>query len=74
MMMDAPQNKFYTAFEEEGIMTIKEIDTKTGKASDVVRLLNFHYVDNPKVHNGILYFLYPTGYDHRKALYKMMLD
>ena len=74
VMMDAPRNKFYTAFEEESIMTIKEIDIKTGKAFDVVRLTNFHFVKKPKVHNGILYFLYPTGYDHRKALYKMKLE
>ena len=74
VMMDAPRNKFYTAFEEEGIMTIKEIDIKTGKASDVVQLTNFHFVKKPKIHNGILYFLYPTGYDHRKAMYQVRID
>lgn len=74
VMMDEPRNKFYTAFEEESVMTIKEIDLKTGKVSDVVRLSNFHFVQIPKIHNGILYFLYPTGYDNRKALYKMNLD
>lgn len=73
VMMDAPRNKFYTAFEEEGIMTIKEINIKTGKTTDVVRLSYFYFVQNLKVHNGILYFLYPTGYDHRKALYKVRL-
>lgn len=74
VMMDAPRNKFYTAFEEESVTTIKEINIKTGNTTDVVRLSYFYFVQNLKVHNGILYFLYPTGYDHRKALFKMKLD
>ena len=74
VMMDAPKTKFYTAFEEESVMSIKEINIKTGIASDIVRLSNFHFVQIPKMHNGVLYFLYPTGYDHRKALYKLKID
>ena len=74
VLVDAPKKEFYAVFENESVMNINKIDLKTGQTKVVARLEDFHFVQLPMVHDGMLYFMYHTGYTHSKALYRMRLD
>ena len=71
MLYDAAQKEFYTFFVNDGIYTLKRIDLKTGTATAVMDLSRYPFAQNMRIHNGILYFIYPTGINHRKALYQV---
>ena len=74
MMMDAARKEFYTFFVTDGIYTLKRIDLKTGTASSVMDLSGYPFAQNMRIHDGVLYFIYPTGINHRKALYQVRID
>jgi len=74
MMYDAARKEFYTIFVVDGIYTLKRIDIKTGTATSVMDLNKFPFAQNMRIHNGVLYFIYPTGFNHRKALYQVKID
>ena len=74
MMYDAARKEFYTFFVVDGIYTLKRIDIKTGTATSVMDLNKFPFAQNMRIHNGVLYFIYPTGFNHRKALYQVKID
>ena len=74
MMMDAARKEFYTFFVNDGLCTLKRIDVETGTATAVMDLSGYPYAENIRVHDGTLYFLYPTGFNHRKALYQVKIE
>ncbi|MBR5630630.1 MAG: carboxypeptidase-like regulatory domain-containing protein [Bacteroidales bacterium] len=74
MMMDVARKEFYTFFVTDGIYTLKRIDLKTGTATSVMDLSGYPFAQNMRVHDGVLYFIYPTGINHRKALYQVRIE
>ena len=74
MLMDAARKEFYTFFVNDGIYTLKRIDLATGTATAVMDLSGYPFAQNMRIHNRVLYFIYPTGINHRKALYQMKID
>ena len=74
MMIDVARKKFYTFFVTDGIYTLKRIDLKTGTATSVMDLSGYPFAQNMRIHDGVLYFIYPTGINHRKALYQVRIE
>ncbi len=74
MMYDMAKKEFYTFFVNDGIYTLKRIDLKTGTASTVMDLSGYPFAENMRIHDGVLYFIYPTGINRRKALYQVRMD
>ena len=74
MMVDAARKEFYTFFVTDGIYTLKRIDLKTGTATTVMDLSGYPFAQNMRIHDGVLYFIYPTGINHRKALYQVRIE
>jgi hypothetical protein len=74
MMMDAARKEFYTFFVTDGIYTLKRIDLKTGTVTSVMDLSGYPFAQNLRIHDGVLYFIYPTGINKRKALYQLRVD
>ena len=74
MMVDAARREFYTFFLNDGLCTLMHIDLTTGTASPVLDLSGYPFAEMLRVHDGVLYFLYPTGHNHRKALYQVKLE
>ena len=74
MLYDAARKEFYTFFVNDGIYTLKRIDLKTGTATSVMDLSGYPFAQNMRIHDGVLYFLYPRGQNHRKALYQVRIE
>ena len=74
MMMDAARKEFYTFFVTDGIYTLKRIDLKTGTVTSVMDLSGYPFAQNMRIHDGVLYFIYPTGINKRKALYQVRVE
>ena len=74
MMIDRARKEFYTLFVNDGLCTLMRIDLPTGKASPVLDLSGYPFAEMMKVHDRVLYFLYPTGNNHRQALFQVKLD
>ena len=74
MLMDAARKEFYTFFVNDGVYTLKRINLKTGTATSVMDLSGYPFAEDMRIHNGVLYFIYPTGVNRRKALYRVQLE
>ena len=74
MLYDAARKEFYTFFVNDGIYTLKRIDLKTGTATSVMDLSGYPFAQNMRIHDGVLYFIYPTGINRRKALYQVRIE
>ena len=74
MMVDAARKEFYTFFVTDGIYTLKRIDLKTGTVTSVMDLSGYPFAQNMRIHDGVLYFIYPTGINKRKALYQVRVE
>ena len=73
MMVDAARKEFYTFFVTDGVYTLKRIDLETGTAKAVMDLSGYPFAQQLRIHDRVLYFIYPTGINHRKALYQVTL-
>lgn len=73
MMVDRAKREFYTFFLNDGLCTLMHIDLHTGTATSVLDLSGYPFAEMMKVHNDVLYFLYPTGNNHRQALYQIKI-
>jgi len=74
ILVDEGAKQFYTFFVNDGIYTLKHIDLATGTVTSVMDLSDYPFAQQLRIHNGMLYFIYPTGINHRKALYRVKLD
>ncbi|MFH0866921.1 MAG: carboxypeptidase-like regulatory domain-containing protein [Bacteroidota bacterium] len=61
---DESSGKAYAMFRKSGISTLKEIDIETGELINSVQIPDLPFVDNIKINNGKLYFLYT---DHSRS-------
>ena len=73
MMADEARKEFYSYFVNDGLCTLIHIDLETGTASPVIDLSGYPFAEMMRVHDGTLYFLYPTGRNHRKSLYQVRI-
>ncbi|MBR4391742.1 MAG: carboxypeptidase-like regulatory domain-containing protein [Bacteroidales bacterium] len=74
MMVDRARKEFYTFFVNDGLCTLMRIDLPTGTAKPVLDLSGYPFAELPRVHDGVLYFLYPTGNNNRKSLYQVKIE
>lgn len=74
MMADEVRKEFYSFFVEDGLYTIMHINLETGAATPIMDLSGYPFAELLRVHDGVLYFLYPTGNNHRKALYQVIVN
>ena len=74
MLVDQARKEFYTFFVNDGVYTLKRIDLNSGTATAVIDLSGYPFAENIRIHDGVLYFIYPTGTNHRKALYQVKLE
>ena len=74
MLVDQARKEFYTFFVTDGVYTLKRIDLETGTATSVMDLSGYPFAQNMRIHDGVLSFIYPTGLNHRKALYQVKID
>ena len=73
MMVDWAKKEFYTFFINDGLCTLMRIDLPTGTATPILDLSGYPFATMMRVHNRVLYFLYPTGNNHRQALYQVQI-
>ena len=74
MIVDRAQREFYSFFVDDGLYTLMRIDLLTGIATPVLDLGGYPFAEMLRVHNRVLYFLYPTGNNHRQALFQVKLE
>ena len=74
MMADEAKKEFYSYFVDDGLCTIMQINLETGTAKPIMDLSGYPFAEMLRVHNGTLYFLYPRGQNHRKALYQVRIE
>ena len=74
VLVDRGTKQFYTFFVNDGVYTMKHIDLETGTATSVCDLSGYPFAQKMRIHNGVLYFIYPTGVNKRKALYQLRID
>ena len=74
IIVDAARKTFYTFFVNDGIYTLKRIDLKTGTVKFVMDLSGYPFAQQLRIHDGVLYFIYPTGKNRRKALYQVKIE
>ncbi len=74
MMVDRARKEFYSFFVNDGMSTLVRIDLPTGTATPVLDLSGYLFAEMLRVHNRVLYFLYPTGNNHRQALYQVNIE
>jgi hypothetical protein len=72
---DEIKGKVYAIFRKEGISTLKEINIETGQLVNSVQIPDLPFVDNIKINNGRLYFLYTdhSKGDELRMLYSMKM-
>ena len=73
MMVDRARKEFYSFLVNDGLCTLVRIDLPTGTATPVLDLSGYPFAEMLRVHNGVLYFLYPTGNNHRQALFQVKI-
>ena len=73
MIVDEARKEFYTFFVTDGVYTLKRINLETGTATAVMDLSGYPFAQQLRIHDGVLYFIYPTGINHRKALYQVTI-
>jgi hypothetical protein len=73
--VDDAKGKVYALFRKNGITTLKEISLKTGELLSSVIIPQFPFIDNIKVYDDHVYFLYTEHNDisEFKRLYKMKI-
>lgn len=74
MMVDRAKKEFYSFFVDDGLCTLLRINLQTGTATPVLDLSGYPFAEMLRVHDRVLYFLYPTGNNHRQALYQVKLE
>ena len=74
ILVDAARKEFYTIFVNDGLGTLNHINLKTGTVKPVMDLSGYPFAEMVRVYNGTLYFLYPRGQNHRKALYQVRIE
>ncbi len=74
LFVDRSQLKAYNLFVRNGISELKEINMQHGTVERAIQIPKFVFIENIKVHDGNVYFLYKEKYlEEHKKLYKMKI-
>ncbi len=75
IFVDDAKGKVYAMFRKNGITTLKEISLKNGELLNTVVIPEFPFIDNIKVYNNNVYFLYTehNEINEFKRLYRMKI-
>lgn len=72
--VDDKTGKVYTLFLKNGYSKLMEINLETGQLNNSIGIPDFAFIENIKVHDDIVYFLYKeNSLDEYKQLYKLKL-
>ena len=74
VLADVARKEFYTIFVNDGLGTLNRINLRTGTVTPVMDLSGYPFAQNVRIYNGTLYFLYPKGQNHHKALYHVKIE
>jgi hypothetical protein len=75
IVVDNVTGKVYAVFRNRGKTSVKEIDIDKGEIGQEIDIPDFYWIDNIKINNGKLYFLYREKYSTKlRSLYRMNLD
>lgn len=74
MLLDAARKEFYTFFVNDGVGILNRVDLKTGTATAIMDLSGYPFAQNLRIYDGVLYFIYSTGDNHRKSLYQVKIE
>ncbi|HNZ42693.1 MAG TPA: hypothetical protein PLI16_05335 [Bacteroidales bacterium] len=74
MIIDHARHKIYGIFREKGISKLKEICPSDGTISQIFEIQDFIYIENIKINDGVVYFLYKSkDLSEYKKLYTMKI-
>ncbi len=74
LLVDDALGKAYTVFLKNGIFTLYEINLKTGKLGQPIKIPDYPFIQKIKVYEGMLFFIYKEqNFDEYKKLFKMKL-
>ncbi|MBN2681489.1 MAG: carboxypeptidase-like regulatory domain-containing protein [Bacteroidales bacterium] len=75
IFVDEIAGKVYSLFKQNGITSVMEINLKTGELGKEIKIPDFVHIENIKIRNNILFFLYieKNGLEYKK-LYKMYIN
>lgn len=74
VVFDKARNIFYTTYLKDGIITLGEVNTATGKINKRFSIKHT-FPKNIKVNNGIVYYMYRVKFtDDKMALYAHQLE
>jgi hypothetical protein len=73
--VDDAKGKVYALFRKNGISTLKEVSLQSGELQNSVIIPEFPFIENIKVYDDHIYFLYTEHHDlsEFKRLYKMKI-
>ncbi len=75
IVIDEATGRVYAIFIRNGKTSVKEIFIQSGTTGEEISIPEFFWIDNMKVHDNKLYFLYRTMHSgDLRALYRMLLD
>jgi len=75
IVTDPVSGRVYAVFMRNGKTSVKEIFINSGTTGQEISIPEFFWIDNIKVHDNKLYFLYREKYSGElRALYRMFLD
>lgn len=75
IIIDEVSKKVYSLFKESAITTLREINLKTGDLSTSIQIPGYPFIENIKVRDDVVYFLYKERINDRyKQLYKLVLN
>lgn len=74
VLLDWATGKFYTIFEDAGVTTIKRVNLETGTAENVYTINGFAFVENIRIYNGEVYFLYKNDNTRNSRLYEVSIE
>jgi len=74
VLADVARKEFYTIFVNDGLGTLNRINLKTGTVTPVMDLSGYPFAQSVRIYDGTLYFLYPKGQNHHKALYQVRIE
>jgi len=74
LYFDSKLHKAFAVFRKSGITSLSEVNLKTGKVSEGINIPEFIYVEEIKINDGFIHFLYKEKINEEyKQLYKMKI-
>ena len=75
IFIDEVSNKVYALFKKGATTTLREINLKTGELTNSIQIPNYAFIENIKVRDDVVYFLYKQRINEEyKQLYKVALN